>query len=138
MPARKASLMKHIAIGENHLYSKAYAKGKKNVTRSTVVYILKDFKSEKLMKANPMKEYVNRIGITVSKKLGGAVERNRVKRILREGLRQAENELNLKKGYLIVLVARSACLNAKSTHVSKDLIRAFKALDMTYENEKNT
>ena len=138
MPARKASLMKHIAIGENHLYSKAYAKGKKNVTRSTVVYILKDFKSEKLMKANPMKEYINRIGITVSKKLGGAVERNRVKRILREGLRQAENELNLKKGYLIVLVARSACLNAKSTHVSKDLIRAFKALDMTYENEKNT
>jgi RNase P protein component len=57
---------------------------------------------------------------------------------LREGLRQAENELNLKKGYLVVLVARTACLNAKSTHVSKDLIRAFKALDMTYENEKNT
>ena len=138
MPARKASLMKHIAIGENHLYSKAYAKGKKFVTRSTVVYILKDFKAEKLMKANPLKEYVNRIGITVSKKLGGAVERNRVKRILREGLRQAENELNLKKGYLIVLVARTACLDAKSSHITKDLIRAFKALDMTYENEKNS
>ena len=130
--------MKHIAIGENHLYSKAYAKGKKFVTRSTVVYILKDFKAEKLMKANPLKEYVNRIGITVSKKLGGAVERNRVKRILREGLRQAENELNLKKGYLIVLVARTACLDAKSSHITKDLIRAFKALDMTYENEKNS
>ena len=138
MPARKASLMKHIAIGENHLYSKAYAKGKKFVTRSTVVYILKDFKAEKLMKANPMKEYVNRIGITVSKKLGGAVERNRVKRILREGLRQAETELNLKKGYLIVLVARTACIDAKSSHTAKDLIRAFKALDMTYENEKNS
>ena len=130
--------MKHIAIGENHLYSKAYAKGKKFVTRSTVVYILKDLKAEKLMRANPMKEYVNRVGITVSKKLGGAVERNRVKRILREGLRQAENELNLKKGYLIVLVARTACLDAKSSHTAKDIVRALKALDMTYENEKNT
>ena len=130
--------MKHIAIGENHLYSKAYAKGKKFVTRSTVVYILKDLKAERLMRANPMKKYINRIGITVSKKLGGAVERNRVKRVLREGLRQAENELKLKKGYLIVLVARNACLDAKSSHTAKDLIRAFKALDMTYEDEKNT
>ena len=130
--------MKHIAIGENHLYSKAYAKGKKFVSRSTVVYILKDLKSEKLMKANPMKEYINRIGITVSKKLGSAVVRNRTKRVLREGLRQAENELNLKKGYLIVLVARTSCTEAKSCHVAKDLIRAFKALDMTVNDEKNT
>ena len=130
--------MKHIAIGENHLYSKAYAKGKKNVTRSTVVYILKDFKSEKLMKANPMKEYINRIGITVSKKLGGAVERNRVKRILREGLRQAENELNLKKGYLIVLVARNTAVTASSVHISNDLARAFISLDMIINDEKNS
>ena len=130
--------MKHIAIGENHLYSKAYAKGNKFVGKHVIVYVLKDFKAKKLQNAHPDKVMVNRIGLTVSKKIGHAVVRTRVKRILREGLRQAENELNLKKGYLIVLVARSACLNAKSTHVSKDLIRAFKALDMTYENEKNT
>ena len=76
--------MKHIAIGENHLYSKAYAKGKKFVAHNVIVYVLKDLKSEKLKNANPMKEHINRIGLTVSKKLGGAVVRNRVKRILRE------------------------------------------------------
>ena len=122
--------MKHIAIKENHLYSKAYAKGQKFVTRNAVVYILKDFRAEKLMLANPMKEYVNRIGLTVSKKLGGAVVRNRVKRILREGLRQAEQDLNLKKGYLIVLVARSSASDAKSDQIKRELTKAFHSLNM--------
>ena len=122
--------MKHIAITENHLYSKVYAKGQKFVTRDTVVYILKDLRSEKLMKANPMKEYVNRVGLTVSKKLGGAVVRNRVKRILREGLRQTENELNLKKGYLIVIVARTGAVEAKSDQIRRELTKAFYSLNM--------
>ena len=129
--------MKHIAITENHLYSKAYAKGQKFVSRNTVVYVLKDLKSEKLMRANPMKEYVNRIGLTVSKKLGGAVVRNRVKRILREGLRQVENENNLKKGFLIVLVARPSATGAKSTDIRNDLTKAVKALRLI-RDEKNS
>lgn len=130
--------MKHIAIVENHLYSKAYARGKKYIARNVVVYVLKDLRSEKLKKENPMKEYVNRIGLTVTKKIGGAVIRNRIKRILREGLRQAENELNLKKGYLIVLVARACAIDAKADNIKKDLVRAFISLDMISEDEKNS
>ena len=129
--------MKHIAITENHLYSKAYAKGHKIVSRNTVVYVLKDLRSEKLMRANPEKQYVNRIGLTVSKKLGGAVVRNRVKRILREGLRQTEKENNLKKGYLIVLVARASASEASSEDIRYDLTRAFKALKFI-SDEKNS
>ena len=75
LPARKASLMKHIAIGENHLYSKAYAKGEKCVTKSVVVYVLKDFKAKRLQNAHPLKLSVNRIGLTVTKKLGKAFVR---------------------------------------------------------------
>ena len=130
--------MKHIAIGENHLYSKAYAKGKKAIARNVVVYVLKDLKSEKLKNANPMKEHINRIGLTVSKKLGGACVRNRVKRILREGLRQTEKENNLKKGYLIVLVARNSAVTASSDHIKKDLVRAFISLNMINNDEKNS
>ena len=122
--------MKHIAITENHLYSKTYAKGQKFVSGNTVLYVLKDLRSEKLMRANPMKEYVNRVGLTVSKKLGGAVERNRVKRILREGLRQTEQDLNLKKGYLIVIVARSGAVNAKSDQIKRELTKGFRSLNM--------
>jgi len=52
----------------------------------------------------------NRVGYTVSKKLGHAVVRNRVRRRLREIYRL--NEDLLTPGYDIVLVARSKCVGA--------------------------
>lgn len=52
----------------------------------------------------------NRVGITVSKKLGKAVVRNRVRRRLREIYRL--NEERFQPGWDIVVVARSRCVNA--------------------------
>ncbi len=52
----------------------------------------------------------NRVGITVSKKLGGAVVRNRVRRRLREVYRL--NEDRFLPGYDIVVVARSRAVDA--------------------------
>ena len=76
--------MKFNAITENHLYSKAYSKGKRFVTSSLAVYILPDYAAKKLAKAHPEKKVVNRIGLTTSTKLGGAVVRSRCRRIMRE------------------------------------------------------
>lgn len=59
----------------------------------------------------------NRVGLTVSKKLGCAVVRNRVRRRLREIYRL--NEMRFAPGWDIVIVARSRCVNAdfdKLTH----------------------
>ena len=122
--------MKHIAIGENHLYSKAYAKGSKFVGKNVIVYVLKDYLAKKLMLAHPKKQYINRIGLTVSKKLGHATVRNRIKRIIREGLRQVETVNNIQKGYLIVLVARQGCAFAKSTDMAIEIEKAFKVLNL--------
>lgn len=52
----------------------------------------------------------NRVGVTVSKKLGCAVVRNRVRRRLREVYRL--NEAKFCPGWDIVVVARSRCVNA--------------------------
>lgn len=52
----------------------------------------------------------NRVGITVSKKLGCAVARNRIRRRLREVYRL--NEAKFAPGWDIVVVARSRCLQA--------------------------
>lgn len=56
------------------------------------------------------REGKNRVGFTVSKKLGHAVVRNRTRRRLREVYRL--NEIALKPGYDIVIVARSRAVGA--------------------------
>ena len=53
----------------------------------------------------------NRVGVTVSKKLGCAVVRNRVRRRLREVYRI--NEEAFAPGWDIVVVARSRCITAQ-------------------------
>ena len=73
---------------------------------------------------------VNRIGLTTSTKLGGAVTRSRCRRIMREGLRALEKEKTLKVGFLIVIAARSASVKLKSTEIKRQLDVAFTKLGM--------
>lgn len=60
--------------------------------------------------ARPNREDKNRIGITVSKKLGHAVIRNRIRRRLREVYRLHEE--SFLPGWDVVVVARSRCIDA--------------------------
>ena len=127
--------MKFVAIKENHLYSKAYSKGKRAVTSALAVYVLPDYAAKRLAKAHPQKQMVNRIGLTTSTKLGGAVVRSRTRRILREGLRALEREKTLKVGFLIVIAARSAAVDLKSNDIKDQLDFAFKKLGMYAEDK---
>ena len=60
--------------------------------------------------ARPNRSTTNRVGLTVSKKLGCAVVRNRVRRRLREVYRL--NESLFTPGWDIVVVARTRCVGA--------------------------
>lgn len=122
--------MKFKAICENHLYSKAYSKGKRAVTPAVAVYVLPDYAAKKLAKAHPEKRVMNRIGLTTSTKLGGATVRSRCRRIIREGLRALEKKRALKVGFLIVIAARSAATSMKSTDIERELDIAFTRLEM--------
>ena len=128
--------MKFKAICENHLYSKAYSKGKRAVTSALAVYVLPDYAAKRLAKAHPEKKVVNRIGLTTSTKLGSAVVRSRCRRIMREGLRAIEREKTLKTGFLIVIAARSASVKLKSTDIKHQLDQAFIKLGMYADNKE--
>ena len=127
--------MKLFPIRENHLYQKAYKKGERVPSRSVCVYVLRDRAAEKIKKANPQGEYLNRIGISASKKIGGAVQRNRAKRVVREAYRQIGKEYDIKTGNLIVIALRVPCTVLKMQDVKRDLQYTLKRCDMLLSKE---
>ncbi len=122
--------MKNIAVTENHLYKKAYTGGKKAVGKYTVVYVLKDLKAKRLKNAHPKKMFINRVGLTASKKLGSAVQRNRVKRIIRSAFAQIEKEYSLKKGNIIIIAGRESAVDAKASNLYTEMKEQFDRLDL--------
>lgn len=126
--------MKLYAIRENHLYLKTFRKGARYVGRYAAVYVLRDYAAERLRRANPEKQYLNRVGLSVTKKVGGAVRRSRAKRLLREAYRAIREKDGLRSGYLIVLSARPEITERKEREVERDLRIAFRKLSMLSGN----
>ena len=94
--------------GEQYLTRKAqfesvYDKGGSWVSKAVVI------------KALPNGLDLTRYGFTVSKRIGKAVVRNRVKRLLREILRQ----ITLQPGYDIVFIARTSAAKADFSSLEK-------------------
>lgn len=128
--------MKNIAIKENHLYVKAYRRGERYVGKYVVVYVLRDLAAKRLRRENPQKETINRLGLAVTKKIGGAVRRNRAKRVIRAAYDEVKGDL--KRGYLIVISAREAINGQKSGDIRDELCSAFKRLSMFADAPRNT
>jgi len=80
------------SLRRNHEFKRLYNKGKSAASGCAVVYIRRNGSAE------------NHLGVTVSAKLGGAVQRNRIRRRIKEIYRL--NEVKLSTGYDLVIVAR--------------------------------
>jgi len=68
-----------------------------------------------------------RVGFTVSKKVGGAVERNRVRRRLKEAVRLTAGE-QMQRGTDYVLIGRRAALAYPFARLREDFARALDTL----------
>ncbi len=90
-------------IKSNKDFMKAYKKGRFSANNFISVYFL------------PNKSPYNRIGITTSKKIGNAVQRNRARRIIRAAYRNKEKLFPI--GFDIIFVARQDIISVKSTDI---------------------
>jgi ribonuclease P protein component len=115
--------MKHtLSLKENHQFRRLYYRGKSAASYHVVIY----FRRNHLGK--------NRLGLTVSTKLGSAVTRNRVKRLLRESYRLHEQEWVT--GVDMVFVARQSAAKASYQAMEKSLRKAAISLGLLPKDAK--
>ena len=77
------------------------------------------------------KSHGNRVGFTVTVKLGHAVVRNRIRRRLREIYRLHESEL--RRGTDLIVVARSRSADASYRELERDFLAACARLSLLEE-----
>jgi ribonuclease P protein component len=100
--------MKHtLSIRENYLFRRLYRIGKSSVTPYFAVYAKKN------------RLGYNRLGITATKKIGCAVERNRARRVITEAYRLLEDRLP--KSFDYVIAARRKAVFVKMQVVRDSL-----------------
>lgn len=101
------------SLKENHLFQKVYKKGKSFVSPTLVLYVMRNYDRKNKL-----------VGITVRKNRGNAVTRNKIRRKIRESYRI----LNpfVKDGFIIVIVARTACESAHFTVIQDELYALLK------------
>ena len=106
-------------LKKNSDFRRLYAKGKSAANPSMVVYCRRNREGE------------NRLGYSVSTKLGHAVVRNRIRRRLREVVRL--NAPRLRSGWDIVLVARSRALDAPFPRLEEAYLASCRRLGLLRE-----
>ena len=84
--------------------------------------------------ARPNRTATNRVGVTVGKKLGKAVVRNRVRRRLREIWRL--NKKDMEQGWDIILVARVRAVETSYQKLEKTYLRLLKEVGLLKETEE--
>jgi len=106
-------LRKIDTLKKNYEFKNVINKGKFYRGKYVTIYITKN------------KEEKNKIGIAISKKIGKANKRNRLKRLIRESYYLKKDEL--KKGYNIVFIwnRQADILNNNFKNVSKDILKLF-------------
>lgn len=87
------------SLNRNFQFRRMYRSAKSKTDKYLVLYYRKNKNRKE-----------NRLGITVSKKIGTAVVRNRIRRLIKENYRR--NEGQIRKGYDFVIVARSRAAEA--------------------------
>lgn len=110
-----------VSLCKNHEFRRAYAKGKSYVSPVVVTYAVKNRRRQV------------RVGITTSKKIGNAVQRNRARRVIREAFRELSPRV--RQGFDLVFVARGRTPFVKSGEVRRYMLQQLEAAGILERNE---
>ncbi len=96
-------MSRFITLDSNTDFRRAYGRGKAYTNPALVTYVVKN------------RAGLCRVGITTSKKIGNAVQRNRARRVIREAFLSLDG---VHGSFDIVFVARTKTVFKKSTEIS--------------------
>ena len=96
------------SLKKNRDFQNVYSKGRSYANRMLVMYVLDNHTEN------------NRLGISVSKKVGNSVIRHRITRLIRESYRLHEDMFN--SGLDIVVIARATARNADYHQIESALM----------------
>lgn len=106
-------MKKEYRIKKNKEFQLVFQNGKSTANRQFVIYSLPKQNQEFF-----------RIGLSVSKRIGNAVTRNRIKRLIRQVFLEEKNNLLHEMDY--VVIARKPCADMDYFEVKNSLLHVFK------------
>lgn len=112
---------KTVPIKKNHEFLRTYRKGRFFAGKFIILYVLRNNSD------------INRLGVTVSRKYGKSVKRNRIRRLIKECYRSYESFV--KDGFDCVFVARNPGDEPGFTDIKKEMKFLLKKLDV-FDREK--
>ena len=104
-------------LKKNIDFGKVYRKGKSRANRQLVLYILSNGTDK------------NRLGISVSKKVGNSVVRHRIKRLIKEAYRL--NEPAFARGYDLVFIARTDAAGKTYEEIKNSVLHIYEFMGIS-------
>ncbi|EMR05564.1 Ribonuclease P protein component [Bhargavaea cecembensis DSE10] len=98
---------KHQRVKKNKDFQRVFKQGKSFANRQFVIYSLRTEGQEEF-----------RLGVSVSKKIGNAVTRNRIKRYVRQAVHELKDELRPDRDYIIIARHQAASIDFHETKKS--------------------
>jgi len=115
-------MKKTVPLKKNYEFLRVYKKGKFYAGKYLVLYVLNN------------RSQMNRLGISVSRKVKKSVRRNRIKRLARESYRRYEDKL--RTGYDLVISARNTEELPRFSDIVSEMKFLLKKMDV-FEKEND-
>jgi ribonuclease P protein component len=109
-------MKKTVPIKKNFEFRRLYKRGRFAAGKFMTLYVLKN------------KSGINRIGLSVSRKFGNSVKRNRIKRLIRENYRLYED--NIKDGFDFIFTVRNQGKMPDFHNIAKEMKYLLKRLEV--------